>query len=495
MEKLLKTGKKIMVENILKWTGAKLYGNGKNPAPAGFTISSISTDTRTLDRGDFFIPVKGENYDGHDFIIDAVKRGCSGFIFEDYSAQKVEGFLGSMDKSVCGTLLVLSAPSSIDFLLDLSAGYIRALNVKTIGITGSAGKTTTKEFIVSIMSEEFITAFTQKNYNTELGISRTVLEMDDRVQFFVAELGMRGAGQIKRLSEAINLHIGAITSIGASHLEFFNDVSEIALAKAELAEAIALNKGEIFLNMDDEWTEYIIRHIKSRYLKIGIKAYGQDNGFDYNFLQKHHDESGRYSFELFKKEKKLTDINMPLAGYHNIYNACCAAAICLESGSSLQAVKNGIEKSMPEGSRMKVYTKNDKLIIDDCYNASPLSMKAAINTLAGISARRNSRSVAILADMFELGQDAAALHADIGQYLGQKNIDVVIAMGGLSENICESFKKSCMEKLQGSPGNEVYHFKSREELCAMLGKILKPKDTVLVKGSRANKLEKVIDCI
>ncbi|MBM3699516.1 MAG: UDP-N-acetylmuramoyl-tripeptide--D-alanyl-D-alanine ligase [Actinobacteria bacterium] len=491
----MKTGKRICLESILKHTDVKILSPEIIEHRENIFIETLSTDTRTIEKGDFFVPVRGDNFDGHDFIPEALNKGCRGFVFEKENEKKIENYLKKYSKEKTRKLLLLKSSSNISFLLDLCAGYIRDFTVKTIGITGSAGKTTTKEFIASIMAQDFKIALTQKNYNTELGLSKAVLEIDGQTQFFIAEIGMRAKGQVKKLSGIINVSTGAITSVGKAHLEFFNDVSQIALAKAEIADIISSNNGVLFLNSDDKWTQFIIKHFWDKKLEVNIKKFGRSSENDFSFIEKSADSYGRYVFDLYKGSKKISEIKMPVPGFHNIYNACCAAAISFYLGASAKSIAKGIEATVPEGSRMRVFSKEGIIIIDDCYNASPDSMKCAIDTLKMVAGKKKARSVALLADMLELGPDSKKLHFEIGRYLANNDINIIISYGKLAENICLGYEQALSEDKRKTGKKNIYHFNDMKKLCGQICKILKKEDVVLIKGSRANSLENVIEYI
>jgi UDP-N-acetylmuramoyl-tripeptide--D-alanyl-D-alanine ligase len=475
----MKLGSKIKFKEIKKWTGSAVYGSKVSSTLQNSCLTSISTDTRTIEEGDFFIPVTGENYNGHDFIPDALNRGASGFVFESRFNDMIAGWKDKTKSLLWDNIIILETENNLNFLQDISRCYIRKFNPIVIGITGSAGKTTTKDFIVSILGRVFNIKFTPKNFNTEIGISRSILEIDKNTQFFIAELGMRASGQIRNLAEVINLDIGAITAVGPSHLEFFKSIEEIAMAKSEMAEFIAIKKGALFLNNDDDWTDFIEKRKKCKILK-----FGRNNNLDFNFLEKEMDEYGKFTFDFYKNKKRLAEINLPVSGYHNLYNACCAAAICSFLKLEPEMIKDGIENAILENKRMETTRKGNKIIINDCYNASPLSMKKAIDTLKLVASKNNGRSVAIIADMLELGDESEKLHFEIGQYLKEKDINLVIAVGELSKEICSGFLP-----------DKSYYFNDKENLTSKLQNFLKEGDVILIKGSRANRLESLMDFI
>jgi len=485
----LKLGAPITVNNLIDWTKAKNlsldYKGRINPY-----IKTISTDSRTIKKGDFFIPIVGEIYDGHEFMLDAVRKGANGFVLQEDHIEKINRWKDLVSPQDWKKLVILISRNNIDFLLDLSLRYIRRFNPIVIGITGSVGKTTTKDFIVGVLSGNFNIKYTPRNYNTEIGIAGSVLEIDSSTQFFICELGMREKGQIRALSEAVNLDIGAITAVGPSHLEFFESVEEIALAKAEMADFLEKKNGILFLNNDDEWTDFIKDRVSCK-----IKKFGRNSNIDFNFIENEMDRFGRYSIGFFTENIKVTDLVLPVCGYHNIYNACCAAAICTYLGVMPGTLKNGLENAILESNRMQVLEKDGKIIINDCYNASPLSMKRAADTLKQISIKNKSRSVAVIADMLELGKQSDRLHYELGEYICEKGIDVLVAFGKLSENICAGFSCRKGSNRNGLKRKDIYYFNDKEELKSNLEKIIKKGDTILVKGSRANKLESLIEYI
>lgn len=473
---------KIKVENILSWTNCRLVsGNIKE------IIGNISTDSRTIGKGDFFIPLTGENYDGVNFIEEALKKGAGGFVFESGHKGRLKLWKKVLGSESFNNLIILQSDNNLTFLEKIASGHIRKFNPIVIGITGSVGKTTTKNFLVNILNKKHRVGFTPANYNTEIGVSKSILEIDRKTQFFIAELGMRAKGQIGVLSEMCNLNVGAVTAIGQSHMAFFKDLREIATAKAEIAEVLCRNNGVLFLNDDDRNSDLIESNVDCKVIK-----FGRNKKIAFNFIEKNMDRMGRFTFDFYKNDKKITDIALNIPGYHNIYNACCAAAISSNLNISKDDIKKGIEEAVVEGSRMEIVRKKDKIIIDDCYNASPISVREAIDTLVLISGKNNMRSIAILGDMLELGDNSPKFHYEIGRYLSEKKVDVLIALGNLAKNIFEGFKSGgSFDKSK----NLCFYFRDKEKLGKVIGDLLKSKDLILIKGSRANKMEDIINLI
>ncbi len=472
----------IKVNDIISWTNCEVISGNIEKY-----ISNISTDSRTIKKGDFFIPLTGENYNGHDFIESALNKRACGFVFESIYRERLELWKKKAGHEDTDNLVILQSDSTLDFLKSISYNYIRKFKPTVIGITGSAGKTTTKDFLANILGKEHRVVFTPRNYNTEIGVSKSILEIDKSTDFFIAELGMRGKGQIRVLSDICNLSIGAITAVGQSHMAFFKDLQEIAEAKAEMSEILHKNNGTLFLNNDDGYGNFIENIVNCR-----VEKFGRNNNISFNFIEEKIDDLGRFTFNFFKNDKKIININLNIPGYHNIYNACCAAAIGLYSGISSKSIKEGIEGAIIEGSRMEILKKKDRMIINDCYNANPLSVKGAIDSLVSISKKRNMRSVAVLGDMLELGIGSDRLHQEIGGYLSGKKVDVLIAVGSLARNIYEGYRKeSNLNRNDGS----YFYFASKEKLCEKINDLLEPGDLILVKGSRANKMEDIINII
>ena len=473
---------KIKVENLLFWTNCSLVsGNVKK------YIFNISTDSRTISKGDFFIPLVGENYDGSDFIPEALEKGAGGFVFESRYREKLKLWEKSVRTKNPDNLIILQSDSNLTFLKSVGYNYIRKFNPTVIGITGSVGKTTTKDFLVSVLSKKYRVGFTPRNYNTEIGVSKSILEIDRQTEIFIAELGMRARGQVGILSEMCNLDIGVITVIGQSHMEFFKDLQEIALAKAEIAGILYRNNGILFLNNDDRSSDLIEKKVKCK-----IAKFGRNKKAEFNFIEKKIDGMGRFTFNFYSHDKKILDIALNIPGYHNLYNACCAAAISLYLNVSKDAIKTGIEEAAASSARMEIVRKKDKIIINDCYNASPISVKEAIDTLVLISEKNNMRSIAILGDMLELGNGSPGFHREIGQYLSKKKVDVLIALGNLAGNIFEGYKKG---DNFNKGKNLCFHFRDKKELEGEINNLLKEEDLILIKGSRANKMEDIINLI
>jgi len=467
----------ILVKDVLEWTKSTLLSGSLNTI-----ISNFSTDSRTICKDDFFIPIVGENYDGNDFIIDAVKNGARGFaISKNY---KNTNYILNYIKDSYPDVLIIQSLDTLDFLKSIARGYIRQFkNLITIGITGSVGKTTTKNFLVNILKNFSNVVYSEKNFNNEIGIPKTIFNINKNTKFFVAELGMRAKNQIKELADICNVKFGIITGIGPSHLEFFNNIEEIAIAKAEINEKIFDNDGVLFLNADDKYFEIILKNIKCKFAKVG-----KEKVFEYNFSNYFCDENAYYSYDFNKYNEKIFNIKLNIPGFNNIYNSSLAISLALYLNIDIDIIKKAIQETKPEDLRMEIIEKKEVVVINDCYNANPLSMQSAIDTLSTIAKKRKMRSVAILGDMYELGSESQKFHKEIFDYLISNKINVIIVFG---KNWLDVLKEDDLSKIKTNK----YFFKNKEDLLKELHKIIKKDDVVLIKGSRANKMENIIDYI
>lgn len=456
---------KIKLDKIIKWTGCEKLAAGDKEV-----IDSVSTDSRSIKHGEFFIPLRGQNFDGHRFIDEAMGRGACGFV--------VEKDARDIDLSSYSHKIVLSADDNLVFLHRLAYHYIRSIGPTVIGITGSVGKTTTKDMLVAILGRNHTIGYTPRNYNNEIGVPMAILDLKQNSQFFIAELAMRKKGQIAQLSQIISPDVGIITAVGESHLQFFESVKDIALCKAEIASEISENQGMLFLNHDNQWTD-LIKSVAG----CGIKQFGYDHQLDYNFKDEVMDDDGFYSFDFYQQNKFLYSLRLNIAGYHNIYNASAAAGVSHYLDIPESDIAEGLVMANFEKDRMQIIKKKGMYIISDCYNANPLSVTYALQSLRQIAKKKGARSVAVLADMLELGPDSARLHYQVGKKISENNIDLLITFGKLARNINEGF------------GQKSYHFKDKQDCIHKIGSILEADDVVLIKGSRANQMEEIIERI
>lgn len=418
-------------------------------------ISGVSTDSRKVKNAELFIALKGINMDGHDYVQKAVEKGALASVV----SKKIDG---------SGTQILVE--DTFIALKKLAAFYREGFNIPVIGVTGSTGKTSTKEIIASVLDEEFNVHKTMLNFNNEIGLPLTIFELKREHEISVLEMGMNNLGEIQRLSEISRPNIGVITNIGTAHIENLGSRENILKAKMEITSYFDSN-GILIVNGDDRY----LSTIDNKDYKI-IKVSSNNNG-DYNaFDVENHGELGIEFKCIFRNEPCKFKLNVP--GMHNIYNALSAIAIGDLFNMDLNSIKQGLEKYKPVGQRMNIINLDkDIKIINDCYNANPESMKAAIDVLVTYEKRRK---IAVLGDMFELGDFSEAAHREVGSYLKGK-CDILIAVGNDAIHIYNEAKMNI----------ESYFFKAKDEANGYIKSILKDGDILLVKASRGMKMEDI----
>jgi UDP-N-acetylmuramoyl-tripeptide--D-alanyl-D-alanine ligase len=435
--------------------GELLYGE-----PSNSIVSSVSTDSREIAPGALFVPLTGERVDGHDFIAQAVAAGAIATLTEKRNVPPISG------------KPVIYVPSTRKALMDLAYDYRRLYNVKVIAVTGSAGKTTTKEMIASILSQRYKTKKTIKNYNNDIGLPLSVFQLEPGDEALVLEMGMNHANEITALSKTGAPHIAVITHIGDAHIENFADREGILRAKLEIVDGLH-PQGTVILNGDDplltsEITKTKVNPFQTRYPDssniVQTKPLGLTgtfchfciNGFDIQF-------------------------NLPLPGNHMVMNALLAATVGIETGLTPTEIANGLtELELPEG-RLSIIHTHDMTIINDAYNANPASMREAIKVLA----QHTQRRVCILGDMNELGHLSETRHRELGVFAASAGVDLFITIG--TRWLHEGYL-SATDRVFSA-----LHFESKEAFLSKRKDILFPGDVVLVKASRGMAFEKIIE--
>lgn len=457
---------------IVEITAGKLE-NG----PAEMTIRNVSIDTRTLERGDLFVPIKGENFDGHQFIAEALSRGACGFLSERWDEEPKNSLKGDLRSST----VVISVENTLEALHAL-AKYIRGkVKVEVVGITGSTGKTCTKDMVANVLSREREVVSTARNYNNEIGVPLTVLKANQNTQVLVIEMAMRGLGQIRELAEIIHPTMGLITNVGKTHFGLLGSEERIAEAKGELIEAIP-SEGVVILNADDKWTEKLRELANASVLTYGISESAQVRAVDIEV-----DSLGQPSFKIVS-DKNILSVDLPFPGRHNIYNALATYAVASEIELSQASIKRGLETCVLSEMRMQVFTTSDGItVLNDAYNANPTSMRAALVALSDMA--QEKRKLAILGDMLELGTLAEMAHFEIGELVGDMKMDLLITVGNRSRRIADgAFRKGMDARL-------IIECQTTQEAAKALAEHIRPGDVVLIKGSRAMELEKVANVL
>jgi len=427
----------------------------------------ISIDSRKVKKSSIFIPIIGEQNDGHDFINDAIEQGAVGVLI-------------SKDVEVKETVPVIKVPDTVSALCDIGKFCRqRYMDTPFIGITGSMGKTSTKEIIATILKEKYNLLKTEGNLNTEIGVSTTLFELNKQHQVGIIEMGMRGFKQVGLLSKIVSPKIAIITNVGVSHIEMLGSRQNILKAKLEILDGLEKN-GTIILNADDE---LLNRLEKNR--KFKVVTYGTKGKVDYKAEDIVPSGAEGIFFTLYVGNKEKYKVHVPAPGAYNVYTALAGIAVGVEMGMNIEEIIEGISKYVPYDMRMNILSFNGIKIINDCYNANPDSMKAAVDILEEID--RGTRKIAVLGNMYELGDIAKECHQEIGRILAAKKIDFIVSVGNLAKNIA-------MEALNNGVSSEnIRSFDDNKQVIEFLKSYLTPNEVVLVKGSRSMKMEQIVE--
>ncbi len=424
-------------------------------------FSGCSTDSRTIEDGNLFIALKGDLFDGHDYVSVAEENGASSLMLE---------------REVINTKPVLQVEDTRKAMGLLAKSWREEINIPLIAITGSNGKTTVKEMVSSILSKISEVHATSGNLNNDIGVPLTLFGLDKKHQYAVIEMGANHPGEIEWLSAIACPNVAVITQCAPAHLEGFGSIDGVAKAKAEIYSGLQ-SSGTAIINADDEYADFWRESCGNlNQLGFGIESSHADvRANNIKMLT----ESVSIQFEL-DCEQGAIEIMLPLCGEHNVMNALAAAACCLSLDISLATIKSGLENILPVKGRLQIKAgKQGARIIDDTYNANPVSLEAALKVL---SHYKGSRYL-VLGDMGELGDTEIELHKDAGKLAKQLGIDKLFTLGELSINTLQGF------------GSDSFYFESHDELNEALMNQLDKDTTILVKGSRAMQMERVVNAL
>ncbi|MFH0925811.1 MAG: UDP-N-acetylmuramoyl-tripeptide--D-alanyl-D-alanine ligase [bacterium] len=458
----------LTIDEIVEVTKGELLGN---PPQKGFF--EVSTDSRTIKPDSLFIALKGDKFDGHNFINAASERGATGVVVSEGLNNKQE-IIGN--KQQC----LIQVRDTLTALQELAHFYKSKMKLRTIAITGSNGKSTTKEMVASVCSQRLRVLKTEGNNNNLIGLPLTLLKLQPEHQVDVLELGMNKKGEIRRLTEISEPDYGIITNINMSHIEFFKSVDEIAEAKAELFQT--MNKKAIaILNADDFYFSKLKRFVKGSLITVGIKNKADVMAMDIK------SKNGKTYFTLRTSTGEIP-IYLPLVGEFNVINALYAAAIGTRYYSNLDIIRVGLEKVKDMPMRMNITSIGNKInVINDAYNANPASMKEAIKVLKEINP--DSRHIAIIGDMLELGDWTENAHRDIGNYIAKFNLSYLFTLGSAAQILAQEAIRQGMNK------DSVFICEDHGDIAQRLKDIVREGDWLLVKGSRRMAMEKVINAL
>ncbi len=452
--------KNLTLENIAKSCGGELHFADK--ADMTMEATGAAIDSRKIEKGNIFVAINGERTDGHLYINEVLNNGALVAICE------------KLPENPCGPCILVD--NSVKALQAVARFYRDQVGAKVVGITGSVGKTSTKEVVAGVLSEKYRTYKTEGNLNNTIGVPLTVLRIKDDIEIAIVEMGINQFGEMSILTSVAKLDVAIITNIGECHLEYLDDRDGVLRAKTEIFEGLKDNGIVVLCNDDDKLATvksvggkkpvfYGIDNENSDYVATSVVSHGLDGS----------------EFEISGPDNMRFVASIPLPGKHMISNALAATAVARYFGMTEEEITAGFSRLTSVGGRNNVIKLTNITLIDDCYNANPTSTKASLDMLRSVAGGK----VAILGDMYELGKDEAEYHFDLGGYAALCMLDKIICIGELSKNTYEGAMKA--------KAALVYHFATIEEALTELLNIITKGDTVLCKASNGMKFSKIVD--
>jgi len=427
-------------------------------------VPKISIDSRRIQKGELFIVIKGDNFDGHKFVKDALTKGACGAVVEN---DKLSEFESQFPEAV-----FLGVENTLKALQDIAHFPKNRFSIPFIAITGSVGKTSTKELTAAVLAGKFNTLKSEKSFNNAIGIPLTLLELRQTHQIVVLEMGTNHFGEIAELCQIAQPQYGVILNIAEAHLEFLGSLKGVLRAKLELFNGLVGEKVGIY-NADDPM------FTGQNMLLNKTKTFGVDSNADIKGSFQGLNNTGGAKFSIDK-----TSIQLKISGRHNMYNALAAAAVGFEFGLSIDEIKNGLESIERFPDRSDIRVVSGVKIIDDVYNSNLRSTVAALNLLNELKSTSGGRRIAVLADMLELGDFSIHAHRKVGKYIAEYGIEFLLTFDNEAAHITtEAEKNGC---------DFCWHFNDKGKLLEKLIEIVQPDDLVLVKGSRGMQMEDVV---
>lgn len=452
--------KNLTLENIAKVCGGVYVGS---PEKKEQEVKGIVTDSRKVEEGFLFVPIKGARVDAHDFIDGVMEKGALCTLTERELGEK--------------SFPYIKVNSSLQAVKDIAEFYLKQLSIPVVGITGSVGKTSTKEMIAAVLEEKYNVLKTKGNFNNELGVPLTVFGLRPDHEIAVLEMGISDFGEMHRLAKIARPDTCVITNIGLCHLEFLKSRDGILKAKTEIFDFLE-SDGHVILNGDDDKL-ITVRDVK------GIKPlfFGVDNHQGVWADEVESKGLKGISCRIHAGEESFK-VLIPIPGRHMVYNALAGTAVGLTYGMNMEEIKKGIESLQSLSGRFHIIETGNRTIVDDCYNANPVSMKASLDVLQDALGRR----VAILGDMGELGKEEVEMHREVGVYAAARDIDKIICVGELAGDMAEAARLA-------APTKDIVHFAEKESLLEALPEMIRDGDTILVKASHFMEFEKVVEML
>lgn len=426
-------------------------------------VAGVSTDTRTIEQGNLFVPISGENYNGHKFAGKAIENGAAAALWGTNEAAPPEN------------LPVIYVEDTLQALQELAENYLASLQVKVVGITGSNGKTTTKDMVAAVLGTTYKVQKTIGNYNNHIGMPLTILALEEDTEMAVLEMGMSGRGEIEMLSRLAKPDAAIITNIGESHLQDLGSREGIAEAKFEITAGLREN-GTLIIYGEEPLLTQKAADCPFQVLTFGSEA--ENNYYPVNAEQR--SDGTYFSFNHAPEERFF----IPVLGHHNVHNALAAIAAAKQFEVTTEAMKKGLKLLQVTGMRTEIVEgENGVTLINDAYNASPTSTRAAVELLQDLTGY--NKKIVVLADMLELGAEEEAYHYETGKSINAEKIDCVFTFGKLGKKIAEGASVHFSE-------DKVASYEDKEELITDLKAKAGDGDIILVKGSRGMKLEEIV---
>src|SRR5881397_3086512 len=425
-------------------------------------IAKVSSDSRTVKPGELFVALRGENFDGHDFVESAAKTDAAGAIVDS-------NWKGSVPKNFA----LIRTSDTLQAYQELAANYRKSLTLNVVAITGSNGKTSTKDFAAAVLARRFRVTKTEGNFNNHVGLPRTILQAASGDEVAVWEIGMNHPGEIAALAKLAAPDVAIITNIGVAHIEFMGSREKIAEEKGALAEAVG-TQGTVILNADDPFTRSIATRARGKVILAGTTAG--------NIRAGEISQSGTGTDFTILEGAHRCRAQLPVPGLHMVQNALLAVAAGRAFGLSLEDCAAGLAAALLTKARLQIKDLGGVQFLDDSYNANPDSMKAALRTLVELDA--DGKRIAVLGEMLELGEESERGHREVGETAAALKIDKLIAIGDVAASITDGARHAGLQSTAV--------VKSTSEAAELLSQMVQPGDLVLIKGSRAARTEEVI---
>ncbi|MBN1560467.1 UDP-N-acetylmuramoyl-tripeptide--D-alanyl-D-alanine ligase [candidate division KSB1 bacterium] len=427
-------------------------------------LTGVSTDTRRMQAGELFVALRGDVFDGHDFVPTALSKGALAALVD-------QRYIEKQPHLPRGAFIIVE--DTLKAYQQMARFYRQKMAPTVVALTGSAGKTTCKEFIHAVLSEKYSVHKNEKSFNNHVGVPATLLELTPQHEILVTELGTSHFGEISNLGSLVAPDICLLLNIGYAHLEFLNDLDGVARAKMEIFDHAAADNTAVY-NADDAILT------RQHYPSAQRMTFAIDNAADVRAQHLACDQDARYTFTV-----EQTRFHLAIPGRHNIYNALAAIAVGMHFNVAAERMAAALARVTSVEHRMQVLQRRNVVILDDAYNANPGSCLAALNTLADFQTVEGGRRIAVLGDMLELGKYAPREHEKLAAVALQYDVDALFLYGDATEATAQRGKQL--------PFTYVRHFKRQSDLAAELAGFVAPGDVILVKGSRAMHMENIVN--